>query len=155
LDANFSIGGTQDNGTNHYRPNTTWNRIDFGDGGFAVIDQNATDNTNVTMYHTYFNQANNLVAYAKVLGLANEFAGNWALLGRDPNGILTSERPNFYAPLVRGPGIPTNTIYYATDRLHRSSDGGATNPVVSQAPIALSGGLGVPISAVAIAPSND
>jgi hypothetical protein len=154
LDANFSIGGTQDNGTNHYQPAGTWNRVDFGDGGFAVIDQNAPDNTNVTMYHTYFNQRNNLVAYARVFGTASAVEGAWTVIGQNANGILTSENPNFYAPLVRGPGNP-NTIYYGTDRLHRSSDNGATNPVVSQAPIAISGGLGVPISAVAIAPSND
>jgi hypothetical protein len=154
LDANFSIGGTQDNGTNHYQPGGTWNRVDFGDGGFAVIDQNAPDNANVTMYHTYFNQRGNLVAYARVVGTANAFEGNWTLLGQNANGISVAENPNFYAPLVRGPGSP-NTIYYATDRLHRSTDNGATNPVVSQAPIATSGGLGVPISAVAIAPGND
>ena len=154
IDSNFSIGGTQDNGTNNYQPAATWNRIDFGDGGFAVIDQNAPDNTNVTMYHTYFNQRNNLVAYAKVVGVPNAFDGNWTVIGQNANGIATSENPNFYAPLVRGPGSP-NTIYYATDRLHRSNDGGLTNPVVSQAPIAVSGGLGVPISAVAIAPGND
>jgi hypothetical protein len=53
---------------------------------------------------------------------------------------------------VRGPGTPYNTIYYGTDRLHRSADGGATNPTVSQAPI---NGSGVPISAIAVAPSND
>jgi len=84
----------------------------------------------------------------------NAFDGNWTVIGQNANGIATSENPNFYAPLVRGPGSP-NTIYYATDRLHRSNDGGLTNPVVSQAPIAVSGGLGVPISAVAIAPGND
>jgi hypothetical protein len=153
-DANFSIGGTQDNGTNHFLPVGTWNRIDFGDGGFAVIDQNAADNANVRMYHTYFNQRNNLVAYGTVSSVAAAFDGNWTLRGQNANGILLSENPNFYAPLVRGPGNP-NSIYYATDRLHRSVDFGVTNPVVSQAPIATSGGLGVPISAVAIAPSND
>jgi hypothetical protein len=154
IDPNFSIGGTQDNGTNMYQPAATWNRVDFGDGGFAVIDQNAPDNVNVTMYHTYFNQRNNLVAYAHVSSVVAAFDGNWSISGQNANGISTTENPNFYAPLVRGPGSP-NTIYYATDRLHRSADGGLTNPVVSQAPIATSGGLGVPISAVSIAPGND
>ena len=55
IDRQFMIGGTQDNGTNFLQPNGTWTRADFGDGGFARIDQNAADNTNVTMYHTYFN----------------------------------------------------------------------------------------------------
>jgi photosystem II stability/assembly factor-like uncharacterized protein len=40
-DPNFTIGGTQDNGTNFYRPNGTWFRVDFGDGGYAVIDQSS------------------------------------------------------------------------------------------------------------------
>ena len=154
IDPNFSIGGTQDNGTNWYQPAATWVRADFGDGGNTVIDQNSPDNTNVTMYHTYFNQRNNVVAYARVVTTALASDGNWTVLGQNANGILLSENPNFYAPLVRGPGNP-NTIYYATDRLHRSTDKGATNPVVSQAPIMTSGGLGVPISAVAIAPTDD
>ena len=154
IDPNFSIGGTQDNGTNHYQPAGTWTQADFGDGGFAVIDQNAPDNTNVTMYHTYFNQRNNVVAYARAVGIASAVPSGWTLLGQNSNGIFLSENPNFYAPLIRGTGSP-NVIYYATDRLHRSSDGGTNNPVVSQAPIAMSSGLGVPISAVAVAPSND
>ena len=151
-DPNFSIGGTQDNGTQHYLPNGTWNRIDYGDGGFAVIDQNAADNANVRMYHTYYNQRGTLVAYARANNVAAAFDGNWTVIGQGANNIATTEYCNFYAPLVRGPGSPLNTIYYATDRLHRSADGGATNPTVSQAPI---NGTGVPISAVAIAPSND
>ncbi|HET9768407.1 MAG TPA: hypothetical protein VFS60_16265, partial [Thermoanaerobaculia bacterium] len=84
-DPNFSIGGTQDNGTNQYQPAATWNRIDFGDGGFAVIDQNAPDNVNVTMYHTYFNQRNNLVAYARVSSVVAAFDGNWNLIGQGAN----------------------------------------------------------------------
>ena len=109
-------------------------RADFADGGNTVIDQNTASNTVVTMYHTYFNQRNNVVAYARVTNTANAVDNGWAVFGQNANGILLSENPNFYAPLVRGPGNP-NTIYYATDRLHRSADGGATNPVVSQAPI--------------------
>ncbi|MFI5371949.1 MAG: WD40/YVTN/BNR-like repeat-containing protein, partial [Candidatus Eisenbacteria bacterium] len=149
IDANFSIGGTQDNGTNKYTPGATWTRVDFGDGGFAVIDQNAPDVNNVTMYHTYFNQRNNVVGYARILNNGSPFE-NWGFVGNNANGILASEFVNFYAPLVRGPGSP-NTIYYGTDRLHRSTDNGTTNPVVSQAPISAQ----VPISAIAIAPQND
>src|SRR5262249_8387410 len=63
-DPNFTIGGTQDNGTPFLQPDgVTWTRADFGDGGFSAIDQNATNNTNVTMYHTYFNATNNLVGF--------------------------------------------------------------------------------------------
>jgi hypothetical protein len=158
IDPNFSIGGTQDNGTQMYKPNATWNRIDFGDGGFAVIDQNATDNTNVTMYHTYFNQRNNLVGYARAIGVANAADGLWPFFGAQgvtgANGFIAGESVNFYAPLVRGPGNP-NPIYYGSDRLHRSVDGGATNPVVSQAPIVGTASAGSPISTIAIAPLDD
>ena len=62
----FTIGGTQDNGTEFLQPDNTWRRADFGDGGFALINQNAANTTTVTMYHTYFNQAN-AKGYARVL----------------------------------------------------------------------------------------
>ena len=147
VDPNFSLGGTQDNGTNWYQPAGTWKQADQGDGGFVVIDQNATDNTNVRSYHTYYNQRSSQVGYAR----ATTAGGAYAFRGSSA-GIATTEWCNFYCPLVRGPGSPLNTIYYATDRLHRSADGGTTNPVVSQAPV---NGTGVSISAAAIAPSND
>ena len=155
-DAFFTIGGTQDNGTQWYKPDGTWYRIDFGDGGNVVIDQNTSSTSTLTMYHTYYNSRSNLVGYARVTSMASAGDGLWSFLGNGSNNIALTENPNFYAPLVRGPGNP-NTIYYATDRLHRSADGGATNPVVSQAPIATNSatGLGWPIDAVAVAPSND
>ena len=56
-DREFMIGGTQDNGTEFKQPDGSWVRTDGGDGGYALIDQNAADVTNVTMYHTYFNNA--------------------------------------------------------------------------------------------------
>ena len=148
IDPNYSLGGTQDNGTEQYQPAGTWIHADDGDGGFAVIDQNATDNTNVRSYHTYYNQRSALVGYAR----ATTASGAYSFLGNGANNIATTEYCNFYAPLVRGPGSPFNTIYYATDRLHRSTDGGTTNPTVSQTSPA---GTGVPISAVGIAPTND
>ena len=149
IDPYFSIGGTQDNGTNQYTPAATWTRVDYGDGGFAVIDQNAADNTNVTMYHTYYNSRGNLVGYARVLNNGTPFE-NWTFLGNGGNNIAVSEYVNFYAPLVRGPGNP-NTVYYGSDRLHRSANNGTNNLAVSQTPIS----SGVPISAIAIAPQDD
>src|SRR5262249_15614013 len=65
LNRDFSIGGTQDNGTNLFRTGPTWLRIDSGDGGYSIVDQNAVDTTNVVMYHTYFNSSNSLVGYAE------------------------------------------------------------------------------------------
>ena len=153
-DPNFSIGGTQDNGTNWYQPAGTWTRTDFGDGGNAVIDQNAADNVNVRMYHTYFSAGspNFLMGYSTVSTTVGAFE-NWAFRGCNGaagNGIACTGVVNFYAPLERGPGNP-NTIYYGTDRLYRSADNGTNHTVVSQAPIA----SGVPISCIGISPQND
>ncbi|MBK7375332.1 MAG: T9SS type A sorting domain-containing protein [Chitinophagaceae bacterium] len=153
-DPNFSIGGTQDNGTNFYQPGGTWTRADFGDGGYAQIDQNAPDNTNVRMYHTYFN-ATTLQGYGTVASTASASDGLWSFrgcqsAGATVNGITCTGTINFYAPLERGPGNP-NTIYYGSDRLYRSANTGTTHTVVSQNPIV----AGVPISAIGISPQND
>jgi photosystem II stability/assembly factor-like uncharacterized protein len=163
-DLNFTIGGTQDNGTNFYRPTGTWIRADFGDGGYAQIDQNATDVSSVTMYHTYFSQTNNFIGFSRVTNVACATEGQWVVRGTfaDPtlgcegvplgiiNGISVSDVTQFYAPLVLGPGSP-NTVYFGTDRLYRSTNRGDVMTVVSQAPIVAS----VPISTIAIAPTND
>jgi MYXO-CTERM domain-containing protein len=152
-DRQFLIGGTQDNGTNFLRPNGTWTRVDFGDGGFARIDQNAADTTNVTMYHTYFNtnMAPALIGFGRVTTVANAQDNGWTFLGCSggvpANGIGCAENPLFYAPLELGPGSP-NTVYFGTDRLHRSADTGTTNLVVSQV-------FAASISAIGISPQSD
>src|SRR5207302_5730324 len=74
-DRNFTLGGTQDNGSNLLQTALGWNRADFGDGGYALIDQNATDTTNVTMYHTYYNKTGNLLGYARADSTANASDG--------------------------------------------------------------------------------
>jgi hypothetical protein len=150
VDPKFTIGGTQDNGTEYRDPSGNWVRADGGDGGYTVIDQNATDTSNVTMYHTYFNQTGNLLGFARADSVSGGFQ-NFYGCGGTNNGINCSDTATlFYAPLVRGPGSP-NTIYYGTDRLYRSADKGVTATVVSQAPIV----SGVAISAIGISPQND
>lgn len=164
-DPNFSIGGTQDNGTNFFRPNRTWTRVDFGDGGYALIDQNATNTENVTMYHTYFNLTGDLIGFGRVLKTSCATEGQWSFKGAyappvDPtvhcdgttdtfNGISLSDPVNFYAPMALGPGNP-NTVYFGTDKLYRSTNKGDTMTVVSQVFTA-----GVPVSAIGISRTND
>ena len=148
-DPNFSIGGTQDNGTNFYMPNATWTRADFGDGGYSLIDQNAPDTTNVRMYHTYFN-ATTLEGYATVANTGSAMDGSWTFRGCNSvagNGIPCGGAVLFYAPLEQGPGNP-NTTYYGANILYRSSDTGLNHTPVSQT-------FGVPISAIGISPQND
>jgi hypothetical protein len=153
-DRNFTIGGTQDNGTPFQQPNATWTRADFGDGGFALIDQNAPDTTNVTMYHTYFNQTNNLIGYARVTTTANAHDNGWAFRGCNGttanNGFRCADAVLFYAPMALGPGAP-NTLYFGTDRLYRSSDQGTSMTLVSQGPFV----SGQPVSAIGISRQND
>jgi hypothetical protein len=145
-DPNFMIGGTQDNGTECLGvcgPNT-------------LIDQNATDTTNVTMYHTYFN-VQGAMAYAKVTNSGNAQDNGWTrygcgFAGSIPNGFDCTDLVNFYAPMALGPGNP-NTVYFGSDVLYRSSDAGVTMSVVSQDPI--DGPLVSRVSAIGISPQND
>jgi len=157
-DRNFSLGGTQDNGTPFLHSDGTWTRADFGDGGFALIDQNAADTTNVTMYHTYFNQTNNLIGYARVTNTANAHdngsVSSWNFFGCNGatanNGFRCADTVLFYAPMTLGPGTP-NTLYFGTDRLYRSVNQGASMTLVSQGPFQ----AGVAVSAIGISRQND
>ena len=156
VDREFMLGGTQDNGTPFRKPDESWFRSDFGDGGFARIDQNATDTENVTMYHTYFNQRN-AMGFARVDRASDAHEGNWPFFGcgfvSGTNGLNCSPSASailFYAPVELGPGNP-NTVYFGSDRLFRSNDKGVTMNLVSQGPIQSA----VAVSAIGISPQND
>ncbi len=166
FDRFFTIGGTQDNGTNCLQPDGTWRRCDFGDGGYALIDQTAGDTTNVTMYHTYFNQRNNIVGYGRVFNINQAQDGGWEFLNCTTTGIRCADNVLFYAPMDLGPdtadslGI-SNTVYYGSDRLYRSRDRGTTMQLVSQGPLSPlpsppnPADVGVVITTIDIFPGND
>ncbi|HKQ05986.1 MAG TPA: VCBS repeat-containing protein [Blastocatellia bacterium] len=152
-DREFMIGGTQDNGTEFRQPNASWVRTDGGDGGYTLIDQNAADTTNVTMYHTYFNSTNSLIGFAR----ATTAGGIWSFLGAQNtgvctsnNGLVCSDNVLFYAPMALGPGNP-NTVYFGTDRLYRSANQGTTMTLVSQGPFVAN----QRVSAIGISAQND
>ena len=153
VDRNYTLGGTQDNGTQFLAPDgTTWVRSDGGDGGFSVIDQNSTTPNNVIAYHTYFNQTNSLIGFMRATTTDALGDPNWTSFrgcngGTSNNGINCSDQVLFYAPLVHGPGNPS-TIYFGTNRLYRSTDTGTTMADVS-------GTLPARISAIAISPQDD
>lgn len=165
VDPQFSIGGTQDNGTELLQPNGTFRRADFGDGGYSLIDRNASDNTTVTMYHTYFNVSDDLIGTARVLNSNCALDGGWSFHGSYGgtvdtsihcdgstdtfNGISIGDAVNFYAPQVLGPGNP-NTWYFGTNRLYRSTNRADTATAFSQTFEA-----DTPISAIAISPQDD
>jgi hypothetical protein len=151
---------------NHFLQTGSIVRADFGDGGYAVIDQSAKNTEEVTMYHTYFNVTDDLIGFGRVLKTSCAEEGEWSFLGIytgdvDPtvhcdgttdrfNGIQITDSVNFYAPIALGPGNP-NTVYFGTDTLYRSDDRGDTMFAASAAPIE----TGVPISAIGISPTSD
>jgi hypothetical protein len=167
------IGGTQDNGTEAQQTSSgNWIRAESGDGGYSLIDQSATDTTNVTMYHTFFNNSSQ-IGFDRIFKTAcigtgslfdswparGRFGGNFnpnpvACDGGTPlyqdNGLVLTSTVLFYAPMALGPGSP-NTVYFGADRLYRSNDRGDTMTVVSQVPLAGTS----PISSIAIAPTDD
>ena len=58
------IGGTQDNGTEVQQTSGgNWSGAEGGDGGYALIDQSATNTINVTMYHTFFNSTGSQIGF--------------------------------------------------------------------------------------------
>jgi hypothetical protein len=164
------IGGTQDNGTEFQQTSSgNWRRAESGDGGYALIDQSATDTTNVTMYHTFFNNSGQIgfdrIFKAACLPAFDSWPTRGAGFGGtgdpeapapfDPcdggtpgylhNGLVLTPTVLFYAPMALGPGSP-NTVYFGSDRLYRSSDRGDTMTAVSQVPLSGTN----PISTIAI-----
>ena len=154
-DPNFTIGGTQDNGTNMLRPDGTWTQISGGgDGGNALIDQTDTGTATVDNFFTY----NNLTTfqgyeYSSTAGDGYVHRGCQSF-GSTGNGITCTGPTLFYPPLEQGPAVAGsngNTIYFGSQRLYRSTDAGATHTVVSQDPIVNFNA----ISAIGISPQND
>jgi photosystem II stability/assembly factor-like uncharacterized protein len=165
FDRNFLMGGTQDNGTNCLSANGTWSHCRDGDGGYAVIDTNAQDTTNVLMYHTFFNQTNSQIGFERA---ANTTAGadgqlsGWTFRGCSGtvsnNGFRCADNVLFYAPMAQGPGNP-NTLYFGTDRLYRSTNRGDTMALVSQGPLVPSPNptstSGIVVTTIGVSPQDD
>jgi hypothetical protein len=164
LDQFFTIGGTQDNGTEAQQSSTgNWKNAEGGDGGYTLIDQSATNNTNVTMYLTFFNESNSQIIFDRAtLTSCLNVRNSWPTRGAAEcttngssvvcpddatpasncdglpffknNGIQLTDNVLFYAPMALGPGNP-NTFYFGTDRLYRSTDRGDNMTIVSQSPL--------------------
>ncbi len=162
LDRNFSIGGTQDNGTEFLMSSGKWKRADFGDGGYALIDETSANGDNVTMYHTYYNVTQTLLGFSRVKKASCATEGQWAFRGaavgvlpgglpiplpivgstvcdgsdgQTANGISVADDVNFYAPMALGPAVTGSTgatVYYGSDKLYRSIDQGDHMTAVSQ-----------------------
>jgi len=153
-DANLLIGGTQDNGTEEYTTAPAWMQSDGGDGGFALIDQSSTSTTTDTMYHTFSNASNPDGSIG--FGRSGNGGQTWGAylgcgFGFTANGINCNDGTLFYAPMALGPGIGTggtDSLYFGTTKLYRSTTRGNSMTRVSQA-------FSNPISSIGISPAND
>jgi photosystem II stability/assembly factor-like uncharacterized protein len=167
FDRYFLMGGTQDNGTNCLGPNgITWTHCQDGDGGYAVIDTNSPDTTNILSYHTFFNQTNSQIGYERASNTsANPATGiltGWTFRGcsgtNSNNGFRCADNVLFYAPMAQGRGNP-NTLYFGTDRLYRSTNRGDTMTLVSQGPLVPSplptSTSGIVVTAIGVSPQDD
>ncbi|HWS90156.1 MAG TPA: HYR domain-containing protein [Pyrinomonadaceae bacterium] len=157
FDKFFTIGGTQDNGTNCLAADgVTWVNCRGGDGGYAQIDKNAPDTTNVTSYHTFFNQTNSQIGFERATTSAFAWSSLRGCSGTfSNNGIGCGNAVLFYAPMELGPGDP-QTVYFGTDRLYRSTNRGDTMVLASQGPLVpVNATQGVVITAIGISPQDD
>ncbi len=164
IDRNYSLGGTQDNGTQFFEPNgATWVNSDGGDGGFAVIDRAAASTSTLTTYHTYYNQTNSQIGYSKATTTVGNGDPAWSTFygcGGTANGINCADATLFYAPMVGGPTAadsPTaGTLYFGTNKLYRSANAGVTMVPASQALTGIQpNGAAERVSAIGIAPGDD
>ena len=156
FDRYISIGGTQDNGTNCLAPDgTTWTNCQGGDGGYALIDSNAQDISNVTAYHTFFNQTTTQIRFERTLTNSYAWTSKGCQNGVSNNGIGCGNAVLFYAPMELGPGNP-NTVYFGTDRLYRSTNRGDTMTLASQGPLVpVSATQGVVLTTIGVSRQDD
>ncbi|MDD5544138.1 MAG: hypothetical protein PHX83_13285 [Acidobacteriia bacterium] len=173
-DRNFTVAGTQDNGTEYQVTSPgNWRNAETGDGGYVLIDQNSTDTNNVIIYHNFSHlRPGDGIGFDRIVNTScfpvqdswpvrGDFGGSTSSTPAcdgtafyTHNGLNRSNNSLVYAPMALGPGNP-NTLYYGTDRLYRSSDRGDTMTVVSQGPISSDSLGGVPLSTIAVSPQDD
>ncbi len=125
-DANYLIGGTQDNGTNRHIGTLSWTQLRGSDGGFCLIDQSNPQ----VLYHTIYNNTGFLTPLRSING-----GQTWSNIGcrscTAAQGRLNpTDRVSFYAPMALNQAFTdsntSNVIYFGTHRLYRSANRGTT-----------------------------
>ena len=69
-DPNYTIGGTQDNGTNLYDASGNWFRIDAGDGGYSLIEQDTLCSFS-DVSHLFQHPSAAIICYENEFGSSN------------------------------------------------------------------------------------
>jgi hypothetical protein len=146
------LGGTQDNGGTLWTGAKQWNNVPCcGDGGFSVMDEDDPMKMFITT---------NTGGLANLTVVPMRSTSGGAFFSEASNGIPDGEPRSFYPPMLQvgNPASLQNTLYFATNRLWRSTDDGSSWTAVS--PVLSTGsqpeivfGQDV-ISAVAVAPSD-
>jgi uncharacterized protein (TIGR03437 family) len=137
IDPNIVVGGTQDNGTQLYHGNPSWDNITCGDGGFAAIDPSNPE----IIYGACQNISINRIS---AISAAD------GVFVPSTYGIDKTDRTQFISPLAIDPSSP-QTLYFGTFRLWQSRDGaGRWTPISPD----LTGGRTATIKAIAVAPSD-
>jgi uncharacterized protein (TIGR03437 family) len=134
-DPTIAIGGTQDNGTQRFSGNLSWNNVTCGDGGNTAIDFSVPS-----------------IAYSACQNIAiNVTANNATSWLPAAYGINQADRTLFIAPLAMDPSNP-QTLYFGTLRLWRSVDSSGKWAAVS--PDLTGGGSRTGIKTIGVAPSD-
>jgi len=141
---NIAYAGTQDNSTQMYTGNLAWDQVTPGDGGRTAIDPAIP-----SIWYASFNGITPL----KFNGLTSVFSYLFYIFTDSypylRNGIATTDRSQFYPPMVMDPSNPLR-LYYGTQRLYQSSDGAGTWTAISTDLTASNVGT---ITAIAVSPS--
>ena len=134
--AEYLLGGTQDNGTNiRSTAGLGWTQVFGGDGGWTQIDQ-----------------ANPLRLFVEYQGTGNLYlstngGGSFNYSG---SGISSGDRNCFLPPYLIDPTNSTRMLY-ATHRIYRSTNSGSSWTAISGD---LTGGGAAAIRSLALAPSD-
>ena len=130
-----ALGGTQDNGTQHYTGQMAWDNVTCGDGGWTAID--------ILNPQTMYATCQTIFIQKSVSGGA---FGTWSLA---QDGINTSDRGQFIPPFVIDPSDPL-TLYFGTFRVYQTRNGAASWQAISPD---LTGGSDT-VTTIAVAPSD-
>ncbi len=129
--ANWTLGGTQDNGTHLFSGGSSFAQVYGGDGGYCAI---SPSDPNV-MYEEY--------VYLDI----NKSTNGGSTWIPSSTGIDSSDPVLFIAPFVMDPTNP-NVLYAGTNRIYRT-----TNAASNWAPMVTNTWAG-PVSAIAVGPST-
>jgi uncharacterized protein (TIGR03437 family) len=115
VDVNYSLGGTQDNGTPLYSGGN-WAYALCGDGGQTAIDPATPSTVYAVCIANFIGQPPGQIYKSTSAGQA----GSWQIM----NSGIAVERLNWVSPLTLDAANPSR-LYYGTYRVYQSVDGAA------------------------------